>query len=152
MTGRAETTQRLHLAPTCGDATRRRLCVRGMFGALLLVGAVLSGCGPVTAVSTIQKANEAIDEAEKAGAERYAPYEHTRAQSFLHKSREMQGFGLYEQSMIWARESRIASEKAIDVARIAREREARLKKFSRKPSKKGEDGGFPGFTPSGEGE
>ena len=114
---------------------------------LVLLGVALTtGCGPVTTASTIKDAEHDLAEARSLEAEKNAPYEYTKAASYLHKAKELEGYGMYEQASVFARRSRLMSEKAHDVARLARERNDRRSKFGTK--KKGE--GTPAFTPSGE--
>ena len=134
---------------------------RGPTGGLLLAVAAgafaWSACGPVTASSTISDAADDLDEARKLEAEQNAPYEFTRAETFLHKARELEGYGLFEQAADYARQSRLASEKAMDVARLAGDRERRKERFEPKGKRdrgEGDDDAprKPGFTPSGEGD
>jgi len=53
--------------------------------------AVLGGCGPVTYVGEVHHADDAVEAARTANAERYAPYWWTRATQYLHKARELAG-------------------------------------------------------------
>ncbi len=112
--------------------------------AVAVVG--LIGCGPVTTATTISDASRELNEAKAVDAEKNAPYEYTKAAAFLHKSKELEGHGLYEQSSTFARRSRMMSEKAIDVAREAQERQKRKQLFGGK--RKGKKKKAPGFTPS----
>ena len=112
----------------------------------LLVAAMGAGCGPVTTASTIKDAEHDLSEARSLEAQQNAPYEYTKAASYLHKAKELEGYGLYEQASTYARRSRLMSEKANDVARLAQERNSRKAKFGKK--KKGGDAP-PSFTPSG---
>lgn len=97
----------------------------------LLLGAVLlsTGCGPVSTASTISDASRDLEEAETLHAKRRAPYEYTKARALLEKAKELEGYGQYESASNFARQSRTMSEKAIDVARLAAEREKRDQKF-----------------------
>ena len=70
----------------------------------------------------------------------------TRASAYLHKAKEMQGMGMYEQAGDYARQSQLAAEKALDVARLAKDRQKRKEKFSPKDEPKD----APSFTPSGD--
>lgn len=106
-----------------------------------------SGCGPVTTASVISDAEHDISEVKSLDGEKNAPYEYTKAASYLHKAKELQGHGLYEQASTYARRSRLMSEKAVEVARLAQERNQRKAKFGGKKKKKGP----PSFTPSGGG-
>ena len=83
-----------------------------------------------------------LSEADSLDSLKRAPYEYTRAKSLLEKAKELEGYGAYESAGSFARQSRTMSEKAIDVARLAAEREKRDEKFgvrkSRKPDADGE--------------
>lgn len=112
----------------------------------LLFAFAMGACGPVTTASTVKDAEQDLGEARGLDAQRNAPYEYTKAASYLHKAKELEGYGLYEQASTYARRSRLMSEKAIDVARLARERNTRREKFGKKKKKNA----APSFTPSGE--
>ena len=115
--------------------------------ALAVMLALFMGCGPVSTASTISDATRELDETKAIDAEKFAPYEYNKAAAFLHKSKELEGHGLYEQSSAFARRSRLFSEKALDVAREAQERQKRKQLFGGKGKGKPK---APGFTPSSE--
>lgn len=117
-----------------------------LIAATIVAVGLLAGCGPVTTASTIQDAEHDLTEARGLEAPKNAPYEYTKAAAYLHKAKELEGYGLYEQASTFARRSRLMSEKAHDVARLAKERNSRRQKFG-KDSKKD---ATPAFTPSGE--
>jgi hypothetical protein len=104
-----------------------------------------TGCGPVTTASTIKDAEFDLSEARGLEAPKNAPYEYTKAAEYLHKAKELEGYGLYEQASTFARRSRLYSEKANDVARFAKERSSRRDKFGGTKKK----AAAPAFTPSG---
>ncbi len=108
--------------------------------AALMLGA---GCGPISSASAIDDAEKAFSEAKKADGVELAPYEFTRAQALLHKSKELDGFGHFELSAKYAREARDAARQALEVAGQNRDRKGRSKgpKGGKKPS-------IPGPTPS----
>lgn len=114
---------------------------------ILLLGAGL-GCGSVTAAGSISDAEHDLDEARGLQAEDNAPYEFTRAATYLHKAKEMQGIGQYEQAGDYARQSQLAAEKALDVARLSKDRQKRKEKFAPKEKEDDRKDG-PSFTPSG---
>jgi hypothetical protein len=62
--------------------------------ALLLGLALLApGCGPIEYLNQVtRKASQAVAEAQKADAERWAPYEYWGAVEYLHKAREEAGY------------------------------------------------------------
>ncbi|MCO4761031.1 MAG: DUF4398 domain-containing protein [Myxococcales bacterium] len=135
-----------HQAPKHhGKLRRASVWLLGVW--LLGIGLSLSACGPVTTASVIADAEHDLAEVRGLDGDKNAPYEYTKAASYLHKAKELQGHGLYEQSGTYARRSRVMSEKALEVARLAQERSQRKAKFGKKPKKKGP----PSFTPSGGG-
>ncbi len=95
-----------------------------------------AGCGPVTTASTISDAERDLGEADTLEGLKRAPYEYTRAKSLLEKAKELEGYGAYESAAAFARQSRTMSEKAIDVARLAAEREKRDEKFGVRKNRK----------------
>ncbi len=119
----------------------------------VVVTMLAGGCGPVTTSSLIGDASHDLDEAKSLGAEQNAPYEYTRAAAFLHKAKELEGFGLYQQASEYARQSRVACDKANGVARLAKDREKRDERFgSPKARGKSGRGDQPGAPPSSEGK
>lgn len=115
-------------------------------GALLILALTLCcACGPVTTASMIDDAERELVEARGLDAPKNAPYEYHKADRFLHKAKQLQGYGLYEQSSTFARRSRLMAERAVDVARLAKDRQKRQNKFGSKAKRK-----TPGFTPSSE--
>lgn len=138
-------------APTLSRRFRRTGSPRAWITAALLATlatvALCTGCGPVTTASVISDAEHDLSEVKSLNGPQNAPYEYTKAATYLHKAKELQGHGLYEQAATYARRSRLLSEKAVDVARLAQERGQRKAKFGAKPKKKGP----PSFTPSGGG-
>lgn len=114
--------------------------VRSMSVRLIVTGVLTAGvcalaaCGPVRTASMIKDAQFKLDEAHKLDAEKNAPYEYTRAKAYLHKAKELEGSGDFEQAETFADRSGDMSEKAQDVARLAAERNARKNKFGKKPA------------------
>lgn len=127
----------------------RGAVVRGVTAAAVLTAMLLAiGCGSVTAASNLGDAQRQLDEAKGLEADQYAIYEYTRAYSYLQKAKKLNGEGMYEQASEYARLSQTAADKALDVARMNKDREKRREKFA--PKKKEEGRKAPGFTPSGE--
>ncbi len=113
---------------------------RGLLALLTLAGLASVACGPVSAASTISDAERDLGEASNLEAVRRAPYEYTKARALLEKAKEFEGHGAFEAASTYARQSRTMSEKAVDVARLAAEREKRDEKFGvRKARPKGDD-------------
>jgi hypothetical protein len=120
----------------------------GSLAAVLGLTVLALGCGAVTSSSNIGDARRELDEAKGLDAEKNAPYEYTRADTYFQKAKKLAGEGMYEQASEYARLSQSASEKALDVARLAKDRQKRKEKFA--PKQKDEGKKAPGFTPSGE--
>jgi hypothetical protein len=79
-------------------------------------GVLLGACGPIQSTTAVANADLDIDEAEKAGAAEFAPYEYEKAQAFLTKAKETQGYSEFEQSVVYANHAREAAVQAKDVA------------------------------------
>src|SRR3954471_4928415 len=74
----------------------------------------LWGCGPVEYINQVgNKAASAVSAAKLASAERYAPYEYTAAEEYLHKAREEAGHAEYQDAIYYG-------ERAEDLANRAR--------------------------------
>lgn len=90
-----------------------------MRAALLAVSLAVCGCGPIEYIAYVPfGAAGAVAEAKSAGAEKYAPYEMTAAQEYLHKARELGGYARYHSSVGFARK---ASKLAQDARKLAKE-------------------------------
>src|SRR6185503_11182604 len=88
----------------------------------VLAVAPLLGCGPVEYISQVgNKAASAVSAAKLAQADRYAPYEFTAAEEYLHKAREEGGYAEYEDSIEYGRRAEELANKAraIAVQRLA---------------------------------
>jgi hypothetical protein len=86
---------------------------RRLLWALLLVG----GCGPIEYIShSTMQATHAVEEAQKARAEQFAPYEYTHAVEYLHKSREMAGFSQWQLAVEYAKRSATMGRRAHELA------------------------------------
>lgn len=79
--------------------------------AFLLAALVHSGCGPVRSTAFLLDAEVQLEAARTAGAEKYAPYEWTAANLYIHKAREEVGYSDYEVAVDFAQKaSRFANE------------------------------------------
>ena len=79
------------------------------FAPLCLVVAL--ACGPVQSTAYLLDAEVQIEAARTAGAEKYAPYEWTAANLYIHKAREEVGFSDFEVALDFAQKaSRFANE------------------------------------------
>jgi hypothetical protein len=86
------------------------------------LAAFVAGCGPVEYISQVgNKAASAVSAAKLAQAERYAPYEYTAAEEYLHKAREEGGYAQYEDAIDYGRraEEMANRARAISVAKLA---------------------------------
>jgi Domain of unknown function (DUF4398) len=91
--------------------------------ALMLVAALgASGCGPIEYINQVSvKAAGAVSAAKLAQADRYAPYEYTAAEEYLHKAREEAGYAEYEDAIEFGRRAEELADKgrAIAVAKLS---------------------------------
>ena len=68
----------------------------------------LGACGPVEYINQVgNKAASAVSAAKLASAQRYAPYEYTAAEEYLHKAREEAGHAEYQDAIEYGRKARI---------------------------------------------
>src|SRR5215831_1224448 len=82
----------------------------------LLVGQ-LGGCGPVEYINQVSfKAASALAAAKEAQADRYAPYEYTAAETYLHKAREEAAYAQYQDSIEYGRKAEEQAHKARAIA------------------------------------
>lgn len=81
---------------------------------LVAVGivAVCAACGPFGSVKRISRdANRAVARAEKAGAEKYAPYEYWGAKAYLEQAKVLMGYSEYERAFDYGdRAKQLAAE------------------------------------------
>src|SRR5205085_8730716 len=88
----------------------------------VLAVAPLLGCGPVEYISQVgNRAASAVSSAKLAQADRYAPYEYTAAEEYLHKAREEGGYSQYEDAIEYGhRAEELANRaRAISLLRLA---------------------------------
>lgn len=95
----------------------------GLVAAMSLLALVsVSGCGPIEYINQVGvKAASAVSAAKLAQADRYAPYEYTAAEEYLHKAREEAGYAEYEDAIEFGRRAEDFANKgrAIAVARLS---------------------------------
>jgi hypothetical protein len=94
----------------------------GVAAVSLLALVSLSGCGPIEYINQVGvKAASAVSAAKLAQADRYAPYEFTAAEEYLHKAREEAGYAEYEDAIEFGRRAEDFANKgrAIAVARLS---------------------------------
>jgi hypothetical protein len=81
-----------------------------------------AGCGPIEYINQVSvKAAGAVSAAKLAQADRYAPYEFTAAEEYLHKAREEASYAEYEDAIEFGRKSEELADKgrAIAVAKLS---------------------------------
>jgi hypothetical protein len=79
---------------------------------LLPIALALTGCGPVISTYLIVSAQADLDGAKAAEAEKYAVYEYTAADQYLHKAREEQGYADFGPAIDFAFKAQDLAEKA----------------------------------------
>jgi hypothetical protein len=78
---------------------------------------VASGCGPIEYINQVStKAASAVAAAKMAQADRYAPYEYTAAEEYLHKAREEAGYAEYQVSIEYGRRAEDLANRARAIA------------------------------------
>jgi Domain of unknown function (DUF4398) len=79
----------------------------------VLVLAPFAGCGPVEYINQVgNKAAEAVSAAKLAQADRYAPYEYTAAEQYLHQAREVAGHAEYQDAIEYGHRSEDLANRA----------------------------------------
>ena len=71
-----------------------------------------AACGPVQSTAYLLDAAVQIEAARTAQAERYAPYEWTSANLYLHKAREEVGYSDFEQAVSYSKKASVFANKA----------------------------------------
>ena len=74
--------------------------------------ALFCGCGPVQSTAYLLDAAVQIEAARTAQAEKYAPYEWTSANLYLHKAREEVGYSDFEQAVSYSKKASGFANKA----------------------------------------
>jgi hypothetical protein len=89
----------------------------------LVVGS--SACGPIEYLSQVAgRAAAAVDAAKLAHAERFAPYELTAAEEYLHKAREEGAYAQYQDAIEYGRKSEEMANRARAMALARQSRPA----------------------------
>ena len=113
--------------------TRRLLLVLAVLIAILLVG---TACGPISSTTHLIDARDQFKIAKREEAKTYAPYEYTKAEIYLRKAKELQGYSEYQQSMVFAIRAKDMSVEAVKVSRKNKAKQQRLK-LRKAPQKPG---------------
>jgi hypothetical protein len=99
---------------------------RRQLRALALFSLFFIGCGPVLYLREVStRAAGALGQAKADGAERYAPYEFTKASLYYDKAREDAGHSQFQSAVDWGRRSQDCSARASALARAAQAQHAR---------------------------
>lgn len=104
---------------------------------VLVVLIALAGCGPIVYVNEVTRhAQNRVDEAEAAQADKYSPYYWTRAKEFLHKSRELAAAADFQAANRYGRLASEAADKALEESAQA----AKTPSKTTAPAKEGDGG------------
>jgi uncharacterized protein DUF4398 len=92
----------------------QRLTPSGSGSAALLITVVLSaGCGPFGYLKKVAvDASRAVADAEKAGAQNYAPYEYWGAVTYLEQSKVLMAYSEYDRSFDYGDRAKQLAEEA----------------------------------------
>ena len=88
----------------------------------LSLSLLISGCGPIEYINQVGvRAASAVSAAKLAQADRYAPYEYTAAEEYLHKAREEAAYAEYEDAIAFGEKAEELANKgrAIAVSRLS---------------------------------
>lgn len=92
--------------------------MRAMRG--LVLACVLGACGPVAYIGQVTiKADDAVEAARQAGADKYSPYWWTRATEYLHMARDVAGHADFQGANHFGRLATRAADKAKEQADAA---------------------------------
>ena len=98
---------------------------RRQFCALALGFLLSSGCGPILYIKDVSpRAAAALNQAKADQAERYAPYEYTKASLYYDKARDEAGHAYFQSAIDWGRRSQDCSIRASALARSAQTKRA----------------------------
>ena len=101
--------------------------------------APLLGCGPVEYISQVgNKAASAVSAAKLAQADRYAPYEYTAAEEYLHKAREEAGYSEYQDAIEYGKRAEDLANRARAIA-VSKQAEAASRSTRTTPASEQEE-------------
>ena len=120
--------------------------MRGRFVYAILLGVVpmiSTGCGPIEYIATVPlDAAGALSQAKHVGGDKYAPYEMTAAQEYLHKSRELAGYARFQSSVEFGHKAADNAKKAQVIAAD----KSKLPEANEPPASNSGPGAAPGQT------
>ena len=109
----------------------------------VLAVAPLLGCGPVEYISQVSnRAASAVSSAKLAQGDRYAPYEYTAAEEYLHKAREEGGYAEYQDAIEYGKKAEDLANRARAIA-VSRQAEAASKSTRLTPATEHEEPAAP---------
>jgi hypothetical protein len=95
------------------NASGRDVTVAAMRASLAAAALLLAACGPIQYIANVPlDAAGAVSRAEHLEGARYAPYEMTAAQEYLHQSRLLAGYARFHSSVEFGRKSAENARKA----------------------------------------
>jgi len=98
---------------------------RRQFRALALGLLLSAGCGPIVYMKDVSpRAAAALNQAQADEAEKYAPYEYTKASLYYDMAREEAGHAYYQNAVDWGKRSQDCSIRASALARSAQAKRA----------------------------
>jgi hypothetical protein len=107
--------------------------------AFLLATLTAGGCGPIEYLNQVaSKAASAVAAAKQAEADRYAPYEYTAAEEYLHKAREEGGYAEYQVAIEYGRRAEDLANRARAIA-ISKQAESASKSSRQSPASEHEE-------------
>jgi len=96
-------------------------------------------CGPVEYINQVgNKAASAVSAAKLASAQRYAPYEYTAAEEYLHKAREEAGYAEYQDAIEYGKRAEDLANRARAIA-VSKQAEAASKSSRVTPASEHEE-------------
>jgi Domain of unknown function (DUF4398) len=88
-----------------------------LVGLVIILAMSGASCGPIEYINQVGvKAASAVSAAKLAQADRYAPYEYTAAEEYLHKAREEAGYAEYEDAIEFGRRAEDLANKGRAIA------------------------------------
>ena len=103
----------------------------------------LGACGPVEYINQVgNKAASAVSAAKLASAQRYAPYEYTAAEEYLHKAREEGGYAEYQDAIEYGKKAEDLANRARAIA-VSKQAEAASRSSRTTPSTEREEPAAP---------
>ena len=101
---------------------RKLVTLLPLVAALCVTCVISTGCGPLISTYLIVSAQADLDGAKAAEAEKYAVYEYTAADQYLHKAREEQGYADFGPSIDFAYKAQDLAAKALTRAQDEKKR------------------------------